>query len=209
MEGQSHEDWFYALSAPEMVKLCREWTRQNISVELPDLHDYDEWLNYFRTLPPATISQLALIGQTSMPTEAYAALTRWADILKSPHRIDKIYQAGLAKRRVEQKSIIELAQTNDKLGVLYAIRDQIAEKLDRGAGARDTANLAREMGDVLDQITEAERRAGPKQDTILAQLMGGPIQQTGTVSPKRTRGKGARDKSYMSKLTIKDVEDGS
>ena len=208
MEAQSPEDWFYSLDAKDMVRLCREWTKQNISVDLPDLHDYDEWLDYFRKLPPATINQLAMVGQTFLPTEAYAALTRWADILKSPHRIDKIYQAGLAKRRNEQKSIIELAQQNDKLGVLYAIRDQIAQKLDRGAGARDTANLAREMSEVLDQITEAERRAGPKKNTVLAQLMGEFEPQTGPVSPKRTRGQGARDKSYASKLTIEDVEDG-
>lgn len=199
MEAQSPEDWFYSLDAKDMVRLCREWTKQNISVELPDLHDYDEWLDYFRKLPPATINQLAMVGQTFLPTEAYAALTRWADILKSPHRIDKIYQAGLAKRRTEQKSIIELAKQNDKLGMLYAIRDQLAEKLDRGTGARDTANLAREMSDVLDQITEAERRAGPKKDTVLANLMD-------HTPAKRTRGKGARDKSYASKLTIKDVE---
>lgn len=125
---------------------------------------------------------------------------------KSPHRIDKIYQAGLAKRKGEQKSIIELAQGNNKLGVLYAIRDQIAEKLDRGTGARDTANLAREMSEILDQITEAERRAGPKENTLLASLVGDMPVQTGPVSPKRKQGQGARDRSYASKLTIEDVE---
>lgn len=206
MDGQTNEEWFYSLSTNEMVRLCREWTRQNISLELPDLHDYDEWLDYFRKLPPATINQLAMVGQTFLPTEAYAALTRWADILKSPHRIDKIYQAGLAKRKGEQKSISELAQQNDKLGVLYAIRDQVAEKLDRGTGARDTANLAREMSEILDQITEAERRAGPKKNTLLATLMGDVEPQTGPVSPKRNQKNGARDRSYASKLTIEDVE---
>ena len=207
MESQTNEEWFYALSQGDMAKLCREWTRRNTSVEIPALHDYDEWLDYFRKLPPASINQLAMIGQTFLPTEAYAALTRWADILKSPHRIDKIYQAGLAKRRSEQKSITELAQGNDKLGVLYAIRDQIAEKLDRGAGTRDTANLAKEMSEILDQITEAERRAGPKKNTVLASLIGNVEPQTKQVSPKKTRRKGARSSSYASKLTIEDVED--
>jgi hypothetical protein len=151
---------------------------------------------------------MAVIGQAFMPTEAYAALTRWADILKSPHRIDKIYQAGLTKKKGEQKSIIELAQSNDKLGLLYALRDQIAEKLDRGTGARDTANLAREMGEILDQISEAEKRQGPKKNTLLAELMGEMPVQTGEVSPKRKRNNGARDRNYASKLTIEDVENG-
>lgn len=195
MEGQSHEDWFYSLNAQQMTQLCREWTRRNISVDLPELDDYDEWLNYFRKIPPATVNQLAMVGQTYLPTEAYAALTRWADILKSPHRIDKIYQAGLAKRKTEQKSITELAQGNDKLGVLYAIRDEIAAKLDRGTGARDTANLAREMSDILDQISEAERRAGPKKDTVLASLL----------ADKPKKAKGARNGSFKAHM-IAEIE---
>ena len=165
---------------------------------MPDLKDYDEWLDYFRKLPPATINQLAMVGQTFLPTEAYAALTRWADILKSPHRIDKIYQAGLAKRRSEQKSITELAQGNDKLGVLYAIRDEIAAKLDRGTGARDTANLAREMSDILDQISEAERRVGPKKGTVLADLL----------ANKPKRAKGARNGSFKAHMIAEIEGDG-
>lgn len=207
MNGQTHEEWFYSLDQNDMANLCKKWVERNTEIDLPDkLNGYDDWLNYFKKLPPATIRQMAVIGQAFMPTEAYAALTRWADILKSPHRIDKIYQAGLTKKKGEQKSIIELAQSNDKLGVLYAIRDQIAEKLDRGTGARDTANLAREMGEILDQISETEKRQGPKKNTVLANLLGDIEVQTGEVSPKRKRNNGARDRSYASKLTIEDVE---
>lgn len=198
MEEQSHEDWFLSLNETDMIKLCRLWTKKNVSTDLPDLNDYDDWLDYFRKIPPATARQLAVIGQEFLSTEAYAALTRWVDILRSPHRIDKIYQAGIAKRRTEQKSVTELAQQNDKLGVLYAIRDQIAEKLDRGAGARDTANLAREMGDVLDQISEAEKRAGPKKDTVLAELLNG--------KPKKA--KGARNGSFKAHMIAEIEGDG-
>lgn len=198
MEEQSHEDWFLSLNETDMIKLCRLWTKKNVSTDLPDLNDYDDWLDYFRKIPPATARQLAVIGQEFLSTEAYAALTRWVDILRSPHRIDKIYQAGIAKRRTKQKSVTELAQQNDKLGVLYAIRDQIAEKLDRGAGARDTANLAREMGDVLDQISEAEKRAGPKKDTVLAELLNG--------KPKKA--KGARNGSFKAHMIAEIEGDG-
>jgi hypothetical protein len=152
------------------------------------------------------LKALGDMGQGVLPVEAYSALTRWADILKSPHRIDKIYQAGLTKPKSEHKSITELASENDKLGLLYAIRDQIAEKLEKGAGARDTANLAREMGEILDQISETEKRQGPKRNTLLAELMGEMPVQTGEVSPKRKRNNGARDRNYASKLTIEDVE---
>lgn len=195
---EEHEEWFYSLDQNEMVELCKGWVKKNTTVELPDLHDYDAWLNYFRTIPPAVTRQLGVIGQYSLPTEAYAALTRWIDIMKSPHRIDKIYQAGLARPKAEQKSISELAQANDKLGVLYAIRDEIAAKLDRGTGARDTANLAREMSDILDQISEAERRAGPKQGTVLAELL----------ADKPKKAKGARNGSYKAHM-IAEIENGN
>lgn len=196
MTEQTHEDWFLGLQGKDMQALCRKWLSANAMSDLPDLDDYDDWLNYFKKVPPAKIQELARNGQYSLSTEAYAALTRWGDILKSPHRIDKIYQAGLTKTKgAEQRSIVELAQANDKLGVLYVIRDQIAEKLERGTGARDTANLAREMSEILDQITEAERRAGPKKDTVLADLL----------ANKPKRAKGARNGSFKAHM-IAEIE---
>lgn len=200
-----NEKWFLNLGEPEFKQLCLQWIKHHTGTDIPKLASYDEWLNYFKTLSPLQIKALGDAGQGFLSTEAYAALTRWADILKSPHRIDKIYQAGLTKPKTEQKSIIELAKSNDKLGLLYAIRDQIAEKLEKGAGARDTANLAREMGEILDQISETEKRQGPKKNTKLAQLMG-DTEMPNKVSGKRKQGNGARDRSYASKLTIEDVE---
>lgn len=201
-----NEKWFLNLGEPEFKQLCLQWIKHHTGTDIPKLASYDEWLNYFKTLSPLQIKALGDAGQGFLSTEAYAALTRWADILKSPHRIDKIYQAGLTKPKTEQKSIIELAKSNDKLGLLYAIRDQIAEKLEKGAGARDTANLAREMGEILDQISETEKRQGPKKDTFLASLIPDLKQESGPVSPKRKQGQGARDRNYASKLTIEDVE---
>lgn len=203
-----NEKWFLNLGEPEFKQLCLQWIKHHTGTDIPKLVSYDEWLNYFKTLSPLQIKALGDVGQGFLSTEAYAALTRWADILKSPHRIDKIYQAGLTKPKTEQKSIIELAKSNDKLGLLYAIRDQIAEKLEKGAGARDTANLAREMGEILDQISETEKRQGPKKDTFLASLIPDLKQESGPVSPKRKQGQGARDRNYASKLTIEDVENG-
>jgi len=201
------QEWFLNLEESEFKQLCLQWIKHHTGTDIPKLASYDEWLNYFKTLSPLQIKALGDVGQGFLSTEAYAALTRWADILKSPHRIDKIYQAGLTKPKTEQKSIIELAKSNDKLGLLYAIRDQIAEKLEKGAGARDTANLAREMGEILDQISEAEKRQGPAKNTKLAELLGN-VELKGEVSGKRKRNNGARDRNYASKLTIEDVENG-
>lgn len=202
-----HRAWFLSLDQESFQELCRSWNAQNVGVDIPtDLDGYDQWLNFFKKLSPSAVENLYDLGRDILNTEAYAALARWKDIIETPGRIDKIYQAGLTKPKTEQKSIIELAKENDELGVLYAIRDQIAEKLEKGTGARDTANLAREMSAILTQIAEAEKRRGPAKNTLLAQLMGD--QDLTKKSGKRKRDNGARDRSYASKLTIEDVENG-
>lgn len=200
-----HQSWFLSLDRDAFEELCRSWNSQHLGIDIPNIEGYDRWLDFFKKLSPNAVENLYDLGKDTLNTEAYAALARWKDIIETPGRIDKIYQAGLTKPKTEQKSIIELAKSNDKLGLLYAIRDQIAEKLEKGAGARDTANLAREMGEILDQITETEKRQGPGKNTKLAQLMG-DIKMPNKVSGKRKQGNGARDRSYASKLTIEDVE---
>ena len=190
-----HKAWFLGLDREDFQELCRSWNSNHLGVEIPELDGYDEWLNFFKKLSPNAVENLYDLGKDALNTEAFAALARWKDIIETPGRIDKIYQAGLTKKKTEQKSIVELAKDNDKLGVLYAVRDQIAEKLEKGTGARETASLAGEMSAILDQITQAERQAGPKKDTLLADLLAN--------KPKRS--KGARNGSFKAH-TIAEVE---
>ena len=198
MNSNDYRTWFLNLDRDSFEDLCRAWNARNIGVEIPDnLDGYDSWLNFFKHLSPNANKSLYELGADALNTEAYSALARWIDIVKTPGRIDKIYQAGLTKPKSEQKSIIELAKSNDKLGLLYAIRDQIAEKLEKGTGARDTANLAREMSEILDQISEAEKRQGPSKDTKLAKLL----------ADRPKTAKGARNGSFKAH-TISEVENG-
>lgn len=190
-----YRNWFLGLERQDFQELCRSWNSNHLGVEIPKLDGYDEWLNFFKQLSPNAVENLYDLGKDALNTEAFAALARWKDIIETPGRIDKIYQAGLTKKKTEQKSIVELAKDNDKLGVLYAVRDQIAEKLEKGTGARETASLAGEMSAILDQITQAERQAGPKKDTLLADLLAN--------KPKKS--KGARNGSFKAH-TIAEVE---
>jgi hypothetical protein len=139
-----------------------------------------------------------------LPTEAYSALTRWFDILSNPHRIDKIHQAAMTNKPEKGKvSIIDLARKGDRMGVLQAVRDQLAEQMEKRATARDMASLAREMGDILDQIAELEKRSGPKKGTKAAELL-----HQFDVKRKRpaSNGGGARNTSFKSRVTIDDTE---
>lgn len=200
------ESWFINLDRTSFQELCKQWNEKNLGIKIPELDGYDKWLNFFKSLSPNTNEMLYETGKDSLSTEAFSALARWMDIVKSPGRIDKIYQAGLTKPKSEQKTITELASENDEIGVLRALRDQIAEQLEKGTGARDTASLAMSMSSIIQQIKDAERRAGPKKDTVLASLLGDMATNQNKVSPKRTRSEGARNTSYSSKLTIEEIE---
>lgn len=202
--NKDFEQFFYALALDDFIEYAKVWNETKLKIKIPKLDNYDQWLNYFKTLSPSVIRQLAISGVDFLPTEAYAALSRWHDIIKSPHRIDKIHQAGLTNQPDKNKqSITALARNNDRMGVLCAVRDQLAEKLEKGAGARDMASLAREMGDILDQIAELEKRSGPKKGTKLNELLG-----EFTVKKKRPgkNGGGARNTSFKSRMTIADTE---
>lgn len=197
---QLHESWFFNMPAKYFVQMQKEWNERNLKIVLKPQENYDQWLNYFKTLPPNSIRLLATTGMDILPTEAYAALSRWHDIISNPHRIDKIHQSGLTNPKgKDERNIVALALKNDRYGVLCATRDKLAEKLEKGAGTRDTALLVREMTEVMTQIADYEKRIGPKKSTVLGQLMD-------DMPGKRTRKAGARNVSFKSRVTIEDVE---
>jgi hypothetical protein len=133
-------------------------------------------------------------------------LSRWHDIISNPGRIDKIHKAGLTGTGDNKKTIAALAAANDRYGVLKAIRDQLASKLQNNPGNRDTADLAKQLTEVMTQIADYERRLAPKKTTVLGELLS-DLPEVG-VKPKRASksGGGARRTSFRSRVTIKDVE---
>lgn len=201
----AHEEWFFNLEPEYVVQLMKEWNETKLSIKLKKKRNYDEWLNYFKSMPASTVRMLVMTGQDILSAEAYSALRRWADIITNPGRIDKIHQAGLTNSRGKKtNTVAALALANDRLGVLKATRDKIAEKLDKGAGSRDTALLTREMTEIMTQIADYEKRLGPKKDTLLGSL----LEDMPDVKGKRpsANGGGARNTSFRSRITIDDVE---
>ena len=201
------EAYYFKLSTAKFKELSQEWNETKLKIKIPKLEGYDQWLNYFKTLTPNTIKQLATTGMDFLPTEGYAALAWWHDVIASPYRMDKIHKAGLTSSGDDdkpKKTISQLAQENDRLGVLKAIRDSVAAKLDKGAGNRDTAALASQMTEIMTQIADYEKRQGPKKETKLGQLLG----EYDASKSKATKGKaaGSRKTSFKTRVTIDDTE---
>ena len=200
------EQWFFKLSHTKFIQLTKDWNDEKLKIKLVKQKSYDEWLNYFKTMSPNQIKLLAQTGLDILPTEGYAALSRWHDIISNPGRIDKIHKAGLTGTGSDKQSISNLAAANDRYGVLKAIRDQLAAKLQNNPGNRDTADLAKQLTDVMTQIADYERRLAPDKKTILGELLSDI--PTSDVKDKRPakNGSGARQGSFRSRVTIRDIE---
>lgn len=205
---QEMHNWFMKTSQAKFLRLTQEWNEENLRIQLPDLQDYDVALNHFKTLSPNQIKVLAETGLDIISTEAYAALSRWHDIISNPSRIDKIHRAGLTGAADSSKTIAALAEANDRYGVLKAIRAQLAAKLQNNPGNRDTSDLAKQMMEVMTQIADYEKRlAHTKDKTVLGELLK-DIPKGGEIKSKRParNGGGHRQTSFASRVTIKDVE---
>lgn len=205
------EQHFYALSQDEFKALCQVYVEQQLDFKIEQQPDYDHWFNYFKKIPASHTRLLVRIGQDTLDSEAYAALRLWHDIISNPQRIAKVHQTSLINPGSDDKdSIVAMALKNDRYGVLCATRDEIAKKLQKGAGARDTAALARELTEVMTQIADYEKRSGPKKTTKLGKLLDGMPGATVRDAPGKKRpgknGGGKRNTSYASRVTIKDVE---
>lgn len=203
---QDFEKYFFKLSHKQFIQLTTDWNEEKLKIKLQPQDSYDAWLNYFKTL---SINQLKLLSDTGLdilPAEAYAALSFWRDIMINPSRIKNIHRAGLTNGK-DKKTIADYAKANDRLGVLEALRDQLAQKLDQGTGARDAGQLSAQMMEVMTQIDIQTRKLAPKKETALGALMA-DLPEIRRKRPSEN-GKGARHTSFASrvpKVTIQDVE---
>lgn len=200
---QDFEKYFFKLSHKQFIQLTTDWNEEKLKIKLKPQDSYDAWLNYFKTL---SINQLKLLSDTGLdilPAEAYAALSFWRDIMINPSRIKNIHRAGLTNGK-DKKTIADYAKSNDRLGVLEALRDQLAQKLDQGTGARDAGQLSAQMMEVMTQIDIQTRKLAPKKETALGALMA-DLPEIKTKRPSKNGG-GARHTSFASRVTIQDVE---
>lgn len=199
------DEYFFKLSHTKFIQLTKDWNEEKLKIRLVKQKNYDAWLNYFKTMSPNQIRMLAQTGMDILPTEGYAALSRWHDIISNPGRIDKIHKAGLSSGK-GSNSIVDLAAKNDRYGVLKAIRDELAGKLQKGAGNRDTADLAKQLTEVMTQIADYERRLAPDKKTVLGELLA-DMPEPGLKDKRPSHpGGGTRKTSFRSRVTIKDVE---
>ena len=130
--------------------------------------DYDEWLEFFRKQPAGKLAEFERL-KNIIPTEGYAALKRWQEIIENPSKMDKLYQGRL--KAENDKNIMEVAVGDDD-EVFYEalIRETVGQLNTSITTAQETARLTQNLNIFRKELHEIRSRK-PKKGTVLEQVL--------------------------------------
>lgn len=141
----------------------------NDKIELPKKElDYDEWLEFFRKQPAGRLAQFERLKNV-IPTEGYAALKRWQEIIENPSKMDKLYQGRL--KAENDKNIMEVAVGDDD-EVFYEalILENVQQLNSSNVSAQEAARITQNLNIFRKELHEIRSRK-PKKGTVLEQVL--------------------------------------
>lgn len=132
-------------------------------------YGYDEWLEFFRTIPASeTIKNEDYLMRT-ISTEGYAALKRWLEILDSPSKMDKLYQGRIKAQ--QSKDVMNLAIGDDDEAFYEALIKENVEQLNAGnVSPQEVARLSQNINIFRKELREIRSRK-PRENTKLAKIL--------------------------------------
>lgn len=130
--------------------------------------DYDEWLEFFRKQPAGKLSQFERL-KNEIPTEGYAALKRWQEIIENPSKMDKLYQGRL--KAENDKNIMEVAVGDDDEEFYEAlIRENVQQLNTSNISQQEVARLTQNINIFRKELREIRSRK-PKKGTVLEKVL--------------------------------------
>ena len=165
-------------------------------IKLPDQElDYDEWLEYFRKQPAGRLSQFERL-KNEIPTEGYAALKRWQEILDNPSKMDKLYQGRL--KAENDKNIMEVAVGDDD-EVFYEalIKENVQQLNTSNISQQEVARLTQNINIFRKELREIRSRK-PKKGTVLEKVL-----EKAAIPPKPKKPAKKQASKTASKATVK------
>ena len=141
----------------------------NDKIELPKKElDYDQWLEYFRKQPAGKLAEFEHLKNV-IPTEGYAALKRWQEIIENPSKMDKLYQGRL--KAENDKNIMEVAVGDDD-EVFYEalIKENVQQLNTSNISQQEVARLTQNINIFRKELREIRSRK-PKKGTVLEQVL--------------------------------------
>ena len=130
---------------------------------------YDDWLDFFRTIPAAKLIEHLDELEAILPLEGYAAARRWQEIIENPSRMDKLYQGRLAVQ--SKQSIMDLAVGDDDVAFYEALIRENVTKLDENRNsAQEVARLTQNLNIFRAELRDARSRS-PKKGSVLERVL--------------------------------------
>ena len=149
-------------------------------ISLPETElDYDEWLEFFRKQPAGKLAEFERL-KNEIPTEGYAALKRWQEILDNPSKMDKLYQGRL--KAENDKNIMEVAVGDDD-EVFYEalIKENVTQLNTSNISQQEVARLTQNINIFRKELREIRSRK-PKKGTVLEKVL-----EKASISPKSVK----------------------
>lgn len=165
-------------------------------VELPKKElDYDQWLEFFRKQPAGKLAQFERL-KNEIPTEGYAALKRWQEIIENPSKMDKLYQGRL--KAENDKNIMEVAVGDDD-EVFYEalIKENVQQLNTSNISQQEVARLTQNINIFRKELREIRSRK-PKKGTVLEKVL-----EKAAIPPKSEKPAKKRPSETASKASVK------
>ena len=165
-------------------------------IKLPDQElDYDQWLEYFRKQPAGKLAQFERL-KNEIPTEGYAALKRWQEIIENPSKMDKLYQGRL--KAENDKNIMEVAVGDDD-EVFYEalIKENVQQLNTSNISQQEVARLTQNINIFRKELREIRSRK-PKKGTVLEKVL-----EKAAIPPKPKKPAKKKASKTASKASVK------
>lgn len=132
-------------------------------------YTYDDWLDYFRTIPTKELLESKKYLTEVLPVEGFAAASRWIEIIQNPSKMDKLYSARLKAK--SEADIMEIAVGDDD-EVFYEalIRENVQQLNTSNISQQEVARLTQNINIFRKELREIRSRK-PKKGTVLEKVL--------------------------------------
>lgn len=157
--------------------------------------DYDQWLEFFRKQPAGNLVKFERL-KNIIPTEGYAALKRWQEIIENPSKMDKLYQGRL--KAENDKNIMEVAVGDDDEVFYEALIKENVQQLNTSSiSQQEVARLTQNINIFRKELREIRSRK-PKKGTVLEKVL-----EKASIPPKQKKPAKKQPSKTSSKAPIK------
>lgn len=140
-----------------------------ITKRMIDDFTYDDWLDYFRTLPTDVFLASRNELKEKLPVEGFAAASRWVEIIQNPSKMDKLYSARLKAK--SEADIMEIAVgDNDEAFYEALIRENVQQLNTSNISQQEVARLTQNINIFRKELREIRSRK-PKKGTVLEKVL--------------------------------------